>query len=156
MVKPETKEFVNNFINKFYDLYGYKPFVFYGVQKTKLKVFDFEKIEKVANTLLKAILDDKKLPYYPITNRKRQRDVINVKHSVMKIMYEMGYTVMAIGKLLNVSHSTVSVGIAKINSFVEINDQVILSIISNIKYELEKQIKPDDNVQSDSGGKINT
>lgn len=168
MVNEELQAFVENFKKEFKDRFGYRPYVFYTNEtavstvlttsnKTpKLSTVSFDIIEKVANKLLKATVSYKGLPYYPITSRKRQRDVINFKHCTMKVMYSMGYTVVSIGNLLNVSHCTVSVALAKINDFINMGDDITINIINAITNEIKEQTRPNDLFQSDTRGENNT
>lgn len=143
--EKEMREYVEKFIDNFKDRYKIKPVVLYSEKgykhvthlRTKIRPVAFTIIEEVANRQLKEKLESAKMQVYPITSRKRKRDVINYKHAVCKMLYDMGYTVMVIGKYLNINHSTVSVAIAKVEEFLSIQDPIFTYIIRNLQNEIE-------------------
>jgi hypothetical protein len=146
--EKEMREYVENFIDDFKIRYGVRPVVLYNEKSyhkktahltAKLKPVSFSVVEQIANKILKENLEGANMQFYPITSRKRKRDIINYKHAVCKILYDMGYTVVKIGQCLNINHSTVSVAVAKVEGFLSIQDPVFTYIVKTLQNEIENK-----------------
>ena len=134
------KRFVDNFIAEFDTAFGYKPVVLYSTKDFRgvVKPMPFSKIEEIVNGQLKIALSNDDEDYHPITSKTRKRTTIYYKHCTAKLMHDMGYTMTYIGRCLNMSHSTISVSITKIETFLSINDTVITSIYNILKYAIKE------------------
>jgi hypothetical protein len=156
ILEQQIQEYVNKFIDDFKLRYDIKPVVLYTLKdyrkkgthlSARLKPVPFNVVEEVANKILKENLDASNMPFLPITSRKRKRDIINYKHAVCKILYDMGYTVVKIGQCLNINHSTVSVAIAKVEGFLSISDPVFTDIVKTLQHEIENKTRDIDSIQ---------
>lgn len=147
ILEREMREYVENFIDEFKIKYGIRPVVLYAERNNKktvhlqsnLKPVSFHVIEEIANRLLKEELEASNMEVYLITSKKRKRDVINYKHAVCKILYDMGYTVVKIGQCLNIDHSTVSVAVSKVEGFLSIQDPVFTHLVKTLQNEIENK-----------------
>jgi hypothetical protein len=156
ILEQEMQKYAEKFIDDFKIRYGIKPVVLYNEKSyhkktshltAKLKPVGFSIVEEIANRILKENLEGANMHFYPITSRKRKRDIINYKHAVCKILYDMGYTVLKIGQCLNINHSTVSVSIAKVEGFLSIGDPVFTYIVKTLQDEIENKTRDIDSIQ---------
>ena len=134
----EIDEFIKNFKKK-YSKNIKISFVIDDIKELNIKnqkIFTLEKVEQIVNKLLNEIYGK---PIY-ITTRSRNHFLICYRYIMFKFLFDIGYTVTAIGKHFCYSHPTVVHGKGCIKRFISIDDKKTLTAINIFNEEIQRHI----------------
>lgn len=127
----EASLYVARFKWMFRRKFGCTPLVKY---KLGLKYFNGIKLEELAH-IVNIKLQEKSPTPLPngIATRCRYRYIVEYRHMFFKIAKDMGFGVVAIGKIVDYDHASVVHGAKSINNLLAIGDKNITQLHSEIE-----------------------
>lgn len=152
-IKQAARDDVTDFSKMFFQKYGVYPIVSYKIVENneQLKIVPMYRVEKIVDKLIKDHYGNE----YSVWTRNRYKFIIEYRQVMFKILYDMGYNYLAIGKYFKFAHCTILYSAKVINDYLNIKDNQITNIYNQILYEISKESGAFDIIQWDDPRKIN-
>lgn len=142
----EMNQFIEDFCVIFENKFKILPTVYYSKRAFREAFVNLDKIEYIANTLLREKVSYPEIKCLTIKTKRRRKEIIQHRDVTIKILHDLGYSPTHIAKIFNMSHSSMIYAVKKVESFLEIKDTIYTQLLNKFEYELKKQTESIDNL----------
>lgn len=153
-IPKEANDDINKFCIEFYKKYNLFPFISFRTIQDKRETLSMSYVEFIVNQLLQQETLDASLN---VKLKRRYKLLIAYRQCMFKILYEMGYSLSNIGRFFGFDHASVLHSKNEILKYLDLKDNLIVRINSEIINELENQKSRNvDFIQYNDGTESNT
>ncbi len=135
-IPKEANDDINEFCTTFYKKYKIFPFISFKIIQGKRETLTLAYVEFVVNQLLQQSTNDLSLN---VKLKRRYKPLIAYRHCMFKILHEMGYSLLTIGRYFKFNHASILHGKNEVLKYLDLKDDLVVKINSEITNELENQ-----------------
>lgn len=153
-IPKEANDDVNKFCIEFYKKYNLFPFVSFRTIQGKRETLSMGYVEFIVNQLLQQETND---TFLNVKLKRRYKILVAYRQCMFKVLHEMGYSLSGIGLFFGFDHASVLHSKNEVLKYLDLKDNLIVRINSEITNELENQKSRNvDFIQYNDGAKPNT